>query len=75
MYHTLEFTAEFMIDLEVASNQPLERLRLRKGSRLLAQLRPHVEETEWGPVEVADLYFENGTTIRSIPFGGFRFVD
>jgi hypothetical protein len=75
MYHTLEFAVEFMVDLEVARNQPLERMLIRRGTRARAQLRPHVVETDDGPVEVADLFFEDGTTVRAVRFAWFSFVD
>lgn len=75
MYHTVEFGEEFMADLEVSRNQPLERVRIRKGARLRVQLRPAVIEGPDGPVEVADLYFEDGTATRQVPFARFTFVD
>ncbi len=74
MYHTIEFGAEFVGDLEVSPKQPLERVRLRKGQRLRAQVRPYVAETAEGPVEVADLFFEDGTATRRVPFAYFAFV-
>ena len=33
MYHTLEFAAAFTTDLEISPKQPLERLRIRQGTR------------------------------------------
>ncbi len=33
MYHTLEFAVEFMVDLEVARNQPLERMLIKRTAR------------------------------------------
>ena len=75
MYHTLEFAVEFMVDLEVARNQPLERMLIRRGTRTRAQLRPYVLETEECPVEVADLFLEDGTSIRGVRFEWFTFVD
>jgi len=75
MYHILEFAVEFMVDLEVARNQPLERMLIRRGTRARAQLRPYVIETEEGPVEVADLFFEDGTSIRGVRFEWFSFVE
>jgi hypothetical protein len=74
VYHTIEFGVEFVIDLEVSRKQPLERVRLRKGDRLRAQVKPYVAETAEGPVEVADLFFEDGTATRSVPFAYFAFV-
>jgi len=32
-------------------------------------------ETKSGPVETADLFFEDGSTIRAVRFAWFRFVD
>ncbi len=75
MYHTLEFAIEFMVDLEVARNQPLERMLIRRGTRARAQLKPYVLEGEDGPVEVADLFLEDGTSIRGVRFEWFSFVD
>ncbi|HKI35082.1 MAG TPA: hypothetical protein VKA46_24710 [Gemmataceae bacterium] len=75
MYHTIQFGAEFVADLEVSSKQPLERVVLRKGDRLKAQVRPYVVETKTGPAEVADLFFEDGTAARRGPFRCFAFVD
>jgi hypothetical protein len=75
MYHSIAFAMDLWVDLEVSPKQPLERLFLRRGTRVLAQLRPHVVETAGGPVEVADLFFEDGTATRGIPFACFSFVE
>ena len=75
MYHTIEFAIEFMVDLEVAPNQPLERMLIRRGTRARTQLKPYVLEAEDGPVEVADLFLEDGTSIRGVRFEWFSFVD
>jgi hypothetical protein len=75
MYHRIEFAAAFTLDLEISPKQPLERLRIQKGTRLRAQVKPHVAETEAGPVEVADLFFEDGTVTRRVPFAWFSFVE
>ena len=65
MYHTIEFRAKFWVDLEISPRQPLERMLIHVGTRLQAQLKPYVVETEDGPVEVADLFCVDGTTARS----------
>lgn len=75
MYHTIEFHEGRTVDLEVSPKQPLERLRIRRGSRVTAQLKPYVIETADGPTEVADLFFSDGTATRSVPFRLFSFVD
>jgi hypothetical protein len=49
-------------------------MRIEKGARRRPQIKPYVMEAVKGPVEVADLFFEDGTTIRQVPFEFFRFV-
>ena len=75
MYHTIRFAVEFEGALEVSRKLPLERVRLHKGDRVEAQVRPHVVETDGGPVEVADLFFADGTVTRDVPFESFAFVE
>ena len=75
MYHTIEFGCDFTIDLEVAPKQHRERLRIRTGVRLKAQVRPYVIEAPDGPVEVADLFFDDGTAARTVPYELFAFVE
>jgi hypothetical protein len=75
MYHTIEFATELVVDVEISRRQPLERVFIRMGARLQAQIKPYVVETEDGPVEVADLFFEDGTGTRAVPFACFSFVD
>jgi hypothetical protein len=75
MYHTIRFAAEFVGDLEVSPERRLERLLIRPGTCLQAQVRPYVVEGEGGPVEVADLFFEDGTATRTVPFACFAFVE
>ena len=75
MYHTIEFAADFTVDLVISPRHRLERVLIRRGTRLSAQVKPYVVETEAGPVEVADLFFADGTTIRAVRFERFRFVD
>jgi hypothetical protein len=75
VYHTIEFNGDLLVDLEVSSKKPLERLRIRKGTRFCVQLKPYVIETPTGPVEVADLFFPDGTATRSVLFACFSFVE
>ena len=75
MYHTIQFAVEYEATLEVSRKLPLERVRIRKGDRVDAQVRPHVVETDDGPIEVADLFFADGSVTRNVPFGSFAFVD
>jgi hypothetical protein len=75
VYHTIAFAVDFVANLEVSRKQPLERVRIRKGDRLPAQVKAYVVETDEGPVEVADLFFEDGTATRRIPFAYFAFEE
>jgi len=75
MYHTVQFNEPLTLDLEVSSKHPLERLSVREGTRLRAQVRPYVVDGGDGPVEVADLFFDDGTTTRGVRFSSFSFVE
>ena len=75
MYHTIEFIEELTVDLEIFPKHWLERLLINCGSHMQVQLKPYVVETKDGLVEVADLFFADGTTARRVPFGSFSFVD
>jgi len=75
MHHSITFVAEFMIDLEVSPKDRLERMLIRPGSRMQAKIKPYVVETENGPVEVADLFFADGTITRMVPFESFSLLD
>jgi hypothetical protein len=48
---------------------------IRPGTRVQAQIKPYVVETEDGPVEVADLFFADGTAARGVLFEAFSLVD
>ncbi len=75
MYHAIRFTAEVDAHLEISPKKPPERIHIFNGTRLRAQVRPHVVETPDGPAEVADLFLEDGTATRLVPFACFSFLD
>ncbi|HMF19058.1 MAG TPA: hypothetical protein VKE98_17750 [Gemmataceae bacterium] len=75
MYHCITFLADVIVDVEISPTNWLERLLILQGSHLQAQIKPYVVETANGPVEVADLFFEDGTATRRVPFAYFSFVD
>ena len=75
MYHTIELAVDLLVDHEISPKHQLEQLELRKGTRLSVQVKPYVVEGEDGLVEVADLFFEDGTATRMVPFAFFSFVD
>ena len=61
MYHNIEFRLKGLAELEVPGKQPLERLVIKQGTRLSTEIKPYVVETKRGPVEVADLFLEDGS--------------
>ena len=73
MYHSIKFIVKRRVDLEVSSKQALERMLIEPETRLRAQLKAYVLETKRGPIEVADLFLEDGTAIRAVPFACFCF--
>jgi hypothetical protein len=75
MYHTIEFAAKIKTDLVVPGQARLEKIVIQKGTRLKAEIKPYVKETDFGPVEVADLYLEDGTAAHTVNFASFRFVE
>lgn len=75
MYQTIEFRIAFAGDREISPKHRLEQVLLRRGTRVRTQVKPYVVETSDGPMEVADLYIEDGTTVRGVPFASFSFVD
>jgi hypothetical protein len=75
MYHTIEFTSGSRHDLEGSRKAPQGKQAVRQGARRQARLRPYVVETRSGPIEVADLHFDDGTALHGIPFACFFFVD
>jgi hypothetical protein len=52
MYHRIEFAVDVTVDLEVSPKYPLERLQIRRGERLHAQLKPYTCPAWLGPAEV-----------------------
>jgi hypothetical protein len=75
MYHTIEFRQELLLDLDVSPKHRLERLRVRQGTRVPVQIKPYVVESNEGPVEVADLFFGDGTASHAVPFAWFFFTN
>jgi hypothetical protein len=75
MCHLIEFCTDFTADLDVSPRQRLERIRIPSGTHAFAHVRPSILETNEGPVEAADLYFDDGTVARLVPYEWFRFGD
>jgi hypothetical protein len=74
-YHVIEFVTDWLVEVERAPGRPLEQVLIRRGARRCARVRPRVLEAGKWPVEVADLYFDDGTVARGVPFAAFAFAD
>jgi hypothetical protein len=48
---------------------------VKPGEKRCAQLKPYVIETNQGPVEVADLFFDDGTATRTVPYAMFAMLN
>ena len=75
MYHTIEFRLQGLAELETPGTDRLVQVFIKKGTRVRAHIRPYVVESDQGPIEVADLFSEDGTAARAVRFASFRFLD
>lgn len=75
MFHTIVFATDRLVDRERALGQALERVLLRAGTPVRVEIRPYVVEGPGGPMEVADLFFEDGSATRRVPFASFTFAE
>ena len=75
MIHTIEFRLKAVAAVESAGESRMEQVVIRPGTRLQARIRPFVVESDFGPVEVADLFFEDGSVAHGVRFASFSFLD
>jgi hypothetical protein len=75
MYHAIEFRLRGLAELETPGRPQLAQLVIKQGTRLHAEIKPYVVETKRGPVEVADLFLEDGSVARAVRYATFSFVD
>ena len=76
MYHNVKFLFELVLDLEISPKQWLQMLHIKEGTTLRAQTKCYVVDTEdEGPIEVGDLFFEDGSIARAVRCECFSFVD
>ena len=75
MLHAIEFRWVVLAEVERPGYAYLERAVIKEGTRLRAEIKPYVAESEDGPIEVADLSFEDGSIARAVRFAAFRFLD
>jgi hypothetical protein len=75
MFHHIEFCLATIAEVQRPEDALMQRLVIREGERLVVQCKPHVEESADGPVEVADLYLEEGSILKAVRYAAFRFLD
>ena len=61
--------------MESAGNGRMEQLVIAAGTHVRARVKPYVVEFDLGPVEVADLFLEDGSIARGVRFASFKFLD
>jgi hypothetical protein len=75
MFHSIEFTLRVRAGMAIPGQRRLEKIVLQTGTRLRAEIRPYVAESDLGPLEVADLFLEDGSAVHNVNFASFRFLD
>jgi hypothetical protein len=75
MYHNIEFRLKGLAELEIPGKSQLERVVIKQGTRVRADIAPYVDETAWGPIEMADLFLEDGSVARAVRYATFTFLD
>ena len=74
MTHRLLFRGDYELDFQVPGKSRLEKVMMRDGEVIEANLRPRVQESKDGPVEVADLQLGGGTLL-GVRMECFRFFE
>jgi hypothetical protein len=71
-YH-LRFRDTCRVDLQIRGKPRLERVKIRSGEVIEAHVRPFVQETDNGPIEMADLFLGAEGVLRGVPMACFQF--
>jgi hypothetical protein len=75
MYHNIEFRLKAVAAVEADGTGRMQQVVIKPETRLRAHVKPHVVESDFGPIEAADLFFEDGTIARGVRFASFHFLD
>jgi hypothetical protein len=75
MYHDIEFRLKAVAAVETDGTGRKQQVVIKPETRLRAHIKPYVVDSDFGPVEVADLFFEDGTVARGVRFASFSFLD
>jgi len=74
MYHRLQFLVNHQFDLQMPKKARLEQIVIKEGEIIEARVRPYVQETQDGPVEVADLDLPGDGTLLAVRMELFCFA-
>jgi hypothetical protein len=74
MYHRLQFLVNHQFDLQMPKKARLEQIVVKEGEIIEARVRPYVQETQDGPVEVADLDLPGDGTLLAVRMELFCFA-
>ena len=75
MLHRIEFRWLVLAEIDRPEYALLQRIVIKEGTRLSAKIKPYMAESPDGPIEVADLYLEDGSVARAVRFAAFRFLE
>ena len=75
MCHQIEFCWAVFADVERPGYALGQRMIIKFGERLTARIQPYVVESACGPVEMANLYLEDGAIVTGVRYAAFRFLD
>jgi len=75
MIHPIEFRWLVIAEIDGPEYGLMQSVVINEGTRLSAKINPYVAESPGGPIEMADLYLEDGSVIRAVRFAAFQFLD
>ena len=64
MVHVIEFRWVILAQVDRPDYSDQQQVVIKKGTRLHTHIKPYVIESPDGPVEVADLYLDDGSVAR-----------
>jgi hypothetical protein len=75
MVHAIEFRWVVLAQVDRPEYSDQQQVVIKKGTRLHTHIKPYVVESHDGPLEVADLYLDDGSVARAVRFAAFQFLD
>jgi hypothetical protein len=75
MIHTIEFRWLVLAEINGPEYGLMQGIVINEGTRLSARIKAYVADSPDGPIEMADLYLEDGSVVRAVRFAAFAFLD